>query len=412
MKTERYKYEDMIKFGRDVLVKIGFSEADALITSKILVEADLRDIHSHGIAGGSSLGDIVDKKEKGGIVIEEPIVLKPQKYSAIFNINANGGLGHVATDLACDLVIERAKEIGYAKAFIFNSSHFGIAGYYSEKIAKQDLAGRVSCTSPIWTRPFIESGVYKGVQKRLGTNPIAWSIPYEGGILTLDIATTQRAVSPAIKIAEDNYAKLLRLKEKTGIDYISNIDKIQGRVAIGQGKYQEIQEQLRKNLETRLEELPRQYILDQNGKEVKFPLRFNNYFKQNFWIAPLGGTVFGYKGFILNLLVEMDNIIGGGNPNPIPSGDQTPAGRVSQTVEAYCIDSLRPLEQVKKDLKYAVEVTIVAGGSCMKLPGQKEHEHTSERIVKGIPYSVEQIDKLVEIEKKAGVTFEAKPIIS
>lgn len=404
---KNYNSKDLVQFGRNVLRKIGFPDNQAYITSKILVEADLRNIHSHGIAGGSSLDDILVKKEKGGIVIGEPKILD-QKYPTIFNIDAQGGLGHFATDLACNLVIETAKEFGSAKAFIYNSSHFGISGHYSEKIAQNNLAGRVTCTSPVWTKPFSEEGIYDGMGKRLGTNPIAWSIPYEEGILTLDMATTQRAVSPAIKVAKENKVKLDKLNEIEGISY--DLESIQAEVSLGKGKFSEIQKKLQEELSTQLGKLPGQYVLDQNGQEVLYPLDFNNHFKQNFWIAPLGGTVFGYKGFILNMLIESDNIVGGGNPNPIPSGNQTPAGRVSQTVEAYCIDSLKPINEIKRDLRIAVEHAIDKGNGHMKLPGQKEHEYTSDRLVNGIPFSPEQVDKLTQIGKKIGVEFIAQPL--
>ncbi|MBN2112357.1 Ldh family oxidoreductase [Candidatus Woesearchaeota archaeon] len=404
----RYDANEIINFGKDVLMKAGYSLRDALTAAKILVEADLRGVSSHGIAGGSSLDDILDKKKEGGVTLEKFEVL-PQKYTTIFNIDAKGSLGHVAADAACDLVIEKAKETGYAKAYIFNSSHFGIAGYYSEKIANHNLAGRVTCTSPVWTKPFIESGIYDGVQKRFGTNPIAWSIPCEGEILTLDMASTQRAVSPAIKVAKDNFAKLMRLKHECGIDYVSDLEQIQGEAALGKGKYSQINKQLKENLGIELAALPEQYVLDKEGREVRYPLSFNGYFKSNYWIAPLGGTTFGYKGFILNMMIEMDNITGGGNPNPIPSGNQSAEGRVSQTVEAYCIDHYEPIDVIKRNLRIAVERTITSGGDGVKLPGQKEHEFMADRLSNGIPYNSEQIGRLVKAGEDAGVEFNVNP---
>jgi len=400
-----YRAEGLIDFGTRVLMKLGFPRAQSEVTSRILVEADLRDIHSHGIAGGSSLDDIMSKLENGGIRIASPIV-QPQKYGDIFYIDAQGGLGHYATDMACNLVIARAKVSGYAKAYVSDSTHFGIAGHYSEKIARADLGGKATCTSPVWTKSFSESGVYdEDFQKVLGTNPIAWSIPYNTGIITMDMATTQRAVSPAIKVAKENYEKLKELRDKYHVDFLGLEGEVKGLTSIGFGHFEHINEALKEKMGTQLGELPSQYVMDQYGREVKCPLAFDDYFKQNFWIAPLGGTVFGYKGFCLNFLIEADNIVGGGNPLPIPSGDQTAFGRVSQTVEAYALDGFKPLDEVKNDITRAVYSKCDLSGKGMKLPGQKEHDAALERRENGIPFTEEQYDKLVKIGEEVGIPF-------
>ena len=61
MPPKRYRAEDLIQFGKNVLVKIGFPEKQAYAAANILVEADLRGDHAHGIAGGMSLDDIILK---------------------------------------------------------------------------------------------------------------------------------------------------------------------------------------------------------------------------------------------------------------------------------------------------------------------------------------------------------------
>ena len=53
------------------------------------------------------------------------------------------------------------------------------------------------------------------------------------------------------------------------------------------------------------------------GEEIRYPLVFDEVFKNKFWVAPLGGTYFGYKGFGLNMFLELDNVIGGGVPGLI-----------------------------------------------------------------------------------------------
>ena len=410
METKRYKTDKIKQFGKNVLIQIGFNEDIAGTVSNILVEADLRNIFSHGMAGGCSLAELIKKVKMGGVIDPKSEGYKPpeiekQKYPAIVVINGHGNPGHAVTEWACDLLIGKAKSLGYAKAYIYNSTHFGIAGYYSEKIALTDLAGKVTTLSPVWAKPYIENGIYDGVKKSLGTNPIAWSIPYDRGIVTLDMATTQRAASPAVKIAKENYAKLVLLKEG-GIDYISKLEGIQEEAALGRGKdFAQIQKSL-KEIGVQLESLPGQYVFDDLGREVKFPLAYNEHYNNHYSLSPLGGTLYGYKGFILDLLIALDNVLGGGNPMPIPTGDFTIKGRISHTVEAYCLDSQLPLVDVKSRIGTAIEGIVSAGGKNMFLPGQKEQEHRESRLTKGIPYSAEQINTFLRISRETGVPFD------
>jgi hypothetical protein len=99
------------------------------------------------------------------------------------------------------------------------------------------LAAKVTCTSSPSTKPFVElqdkddlqssvnKGRYDGVKNRFGTNPIAWSIPYEGGVITIDMAATQRAVSPAIEAAKFNSHALGIAQDEDGTFYVPVEDR-------------------------------------------------------------------------------------------------------------------------------------------------------------------------------------------
>jgi LDH2 family malate/lactate/ureidoglycolate dehydrogenase len=162
MAVQRFKAAELIQFGKNVLVQAGFPEKQAQAAAMILVEADLRGDHAHGLAGGNTLPDYIakiydDEREVGfkRIKIAEYSIDKP-KYPAIISIDAHGGLGQYAALEVIPNLIETAKKYGYAKAYIRNSNHFGDCGIYSERIANQDLAAKVTCTSAAWTKPFIE----------------------------------------------------------------------------------------------------------------------------------------------------------------------------------------------------------------------------------------------------------------
>lgn len=437
MAVKRYRAEDLIQFGKDVLVQAGFPEAQAQAASMVLVEADLRGDHAHGIAGGNSLPDYIakvfdDELEFGfkRINIAEYCIDK-QKYPTIISIDAHGGLGQYAALEAIPKLVATAQKYGYAKAYIRNSTHFGDCGIYSERIANQDLAAKVTCTSPAWTKPFIELSAnedldslanasrYQGVSKRFGTNPIAWSIPYAGGIITIDMAATQRAVSPALAVARYNSQALKIYRNKKGIFSIrcngTEVKLADIHLAAAQsGSQKEALEKLGITDCIKLHAVEEGLLQGPEGEEIRYPLAFDDVFKSNFWVAPLGGTYFGYKGFGLNMLIELDNVVGGGIAGLIRvldhQGKPTTPERVSQTLEAYAIDVIRPLKEAKENLGKSVATTLQCGNRLMYLPGQKEQQRRQEYLAQGIPMTEESIRLLKETASDPSVKLPFSPV--
>ena len=439
MTVKRYRAEDLIAFGKDVLVRAGFPERQALAAATILVEADLRGDHAHGIAGGVSLPEYIaklhdDEAEIGFRRFEiADYSLDEQKYPTIITVDAHGGLGQYAALEAIPRLIEAAKKYGYAKAYIRNSNHFGDCGIYSERIAQQDLAAKVTCTSSAWTKPFIElsdktsphspanQGRYQGVTKRFGTNPIAWSIPYRGGIITIDMAATQRAVSPALEAARYNSRELKIKRDKSGVFFIRchgtdvKLSEIHLPVAKSSSA-EEVLEKLGLKESIKLHAVEKGLLKGPQGEEISFPLALDDVFKTKFWVAPLGGTYFGYKGFGLNMLIELDNVVGGGVPGLIrvldSQGKPTTTERVSQTLEAYAIDVICPLEEAKENLRRSVETTLKCGNRLMFLPGQKEQEMRKERLAHGIPMTAERVRTLKQTaaDPRINIRFSLSPI--
>ena len=127
MAVKRYRAEELIEFGKDVLVKAGFPEKQAHAASMILVEADLRGDPAHGIAGGNTLPDFIakvydDEAEVGFKRIDiADYSIDQQKYPTIISVNAHGGLGQYAALEVIPKLIETAKKYGYAKAYIILS---------------------------------------------------------------------------------------------------------------------------------------------------------------------------------------------------------------------------------------------------------------------------------------------------
>jgi LDH2 family malate/lactate/ureidoglycolate dehydrogenase len=436
---KRYRAEELIEFGKEVLMKTGFPEKQALAAATILVEADLRGDHAHGIAGGVSLPEYIakvhdDEAEIGFRRLEiADCSIDDQKYPTVITVDARGGLGQHAALEVMPRLMEAARKYGYAKAYIRNSNHFGDCGIYSERIARQNLAAKVTCTSSAWTKPFIELSDkanphspsnqrrYQGVSKRFGTNPIAWSIPYQGGIITIDMAATQRAVSPALEAARYNSRALNIKKGKDGIFYIkcggTDVKLSDIHLSAAKSKNQkQVLEKLGIKDSIKLHAVEEGLLQGPEGEEIRFPLALDDVFKSKIWVAPLGGTWFGYKGFGLNMLIELDNVVGGGVPGLIrildSQGKPTTTERVSQTLEAYAIDVICPLEEAKENLRRSVETTLQCGNRLVFLPGQKEQQMRKERLAHGIPMTAERVRTLQQTaaDPRINISFFPTPV--
>ena len=134
-------------------------------------------------------------------------------------------------------------------------------------------------------------------------------------------------------------------------------------------------------------------------------------------MAPLGGTYFGYKGFGLNILIDLDNVLKEGAPGLIrvldDQGKPTTTERVSQTLEAYAIDVILPLNEAKQSLRRSVETTLHCGNELMYLPGQREQETRRAYLAHGIPMTAERIQvlKKTAADPRIKLPFSLSPII-
>ena len=60
-------------------------------------------------------------------------------------------------------------------------------------------------------------------------------------------------------------------------------------------------------------------------------------------------------------------------------------------------------------IKESVDTTLRCSNDLVYLPGQKEQESRRRRLEKGVPYRPDQINYLMEVGDKVGVSFEIDP---
>lgn len=355
---QRCKPEDVKTYVARIMELHGVSSAKSAVTADVLVEADMRGIFSHGVNNFDLL--VISSIKEGGTNPDAvPEDVTRNKDFPIRHIGARGDLGHPVAKSAVDCVKELARKHGIGKVYVFNANHFGAAAVYSEEICEEnDLAGRVTCTTPSVVRP------YGGQRNRLGTNVICWSLPCNEGILTIDMATTIHAVSGVVKAL--------------------------------------------------IEGAPLPFpVFDKNGEETTDQNRFESPadFLANGSMVPLGGLLpekteeadAGFKGSGLATLIELDSVIGGGPSNfidPVTHGENR---WIAQTFEAWRIDTLFPREDALQHISKTIDDIRKYGDDEMLLPGEKEHRQRALSLSEGIEYSAKQIERLNELGEEVGL---------
>lgn len=180
--TEKIRIDSrkLFNFAKQVMKKSGCSDSEAEEVATVLVEADLRGIHSHGVA---RLKRYVDHINAGIIKPKaEPQLINETPLGVVYN--GNGGVGQHVSMLAMNRCIEKAGSYGVGFCSVKNSNHFGIAGYYAEMASKKGHIGiALTNTAPLVVPTFSKEPV-------LGTNPISVAIPMNNNTFLLDMATS------------------------------------------------------------------------------------------------------------------------------------------------------------------------------------------------------------------------------
>jgi L-2-hydroxycarboxylate dehydrogenase (NAD+) len=171
-----------------VLLKMGVPSGQAEIVADVLLSADFYGVRSHGIAHLR----MYYQRIKAGLQlpITNWVLIKETPTTAV--MDGGNGMGMVAGYHAMRIAIEKARENGLGAVAVRNSSHYGIAGYYTRMAAKAGMVG-MSFTN---AHPSIAPTF--GVEPMLGTNPIAFSAPTDEEFpFTFDAATS---IAPRGKI--------------------------------------------------------------------------------------------------------------------------------------------------------------------------------------------------------------------
>ena len=168
-------------FIKDVFIGLDVPKEDAEVCADVLITSDIRGVESHGIQRMKMYYDRI----KAGIYNPktEIKIIKESPTTAV--IDGGLGIGHVIAYKSMKLAMEKAKKYGLGAVAVRNSTHFGIAGYYSLMAIKEGMIG-IAVTN---TRPSVPPTF--GVEPILGTNPLTAGCPTDEDFpFLIDCATS------------------------------------------------------------------------------------------------------------------------------------------------------------------------------------------------------------------------------
>lgn len=170
------------EFVTDAFVAVGVPRPDAEICTDVLLEADRRGIESHGVNRFKPIYiDRILAKIQNPVTNFE--IARQTPTTAV--VDGHDGMGQVIAYKAMELAINKAKEYGMGMVAVRNSTHYGIAGYYSSMAIKHNMIGITGTNA----RPSIAPTF--GVENMLGTNPLTIGLPTDEEFpFNLDCATS------------------------------------------------------------------------------------------------------------------------------------------------------------------------------------------------------------------------------
>ena len=344
-----------------VFEKMGVPTEDARLCADVLLESDRRGIESHGC---NRFKPIYIDRIKSGILnpVTKIDILKETPTTAV--LDANDGMGMVASKKAMDMCIEKAHKYGMGMVAVRNSSHYGIAGYWTGLAAKENMIG-ISGTN---ARPSVAPTF--GVENMLGTNPLTFSMPTDEPFpFTLDCATS--------------------VIQNGKIEYYARINH----------------------------DTPKGLVISREGEELTDSAEILKKIRsQQAALAPLGGfgeTTGGYKGYGYSTVVEilsaalqsglflkaLDGKDEEGKIRPYHLGHffiaiDTEAFMGAEAFKKTCGDILRDLRGSEK----------APGQECIYTAGEKEYDVWMYRKDKGVPVTEAVQKEFIGLRDEFGLT--------
>jgi len=338
---ERVPPAALSAWARDCLERVGVPAPEAKLVADCLVQTSVWGVDSHGVL---RLTHYLRRMTLGSVkAASTPVVMRTGPVTA--QVHGEDGLGIVHAALAMETAIEMARENGVGVVGVGHSSHCGAMGLYTRMAAREHLIGIAMTHSSSVVVP------HGGKEKYFGTNPISFAFPRASGEpVCLDMATSQVA-----------WNKVLNAR-------------IEGH------------------------DLDPGIAVDKDGNPTTDPHRAQA-------AIPLGGPIYGYKGYGLAFAVDllcgvMNGMTFGRHINSMYEDLQNPR-KIGHLLVA--LDPGRFAGGAALESQVDAVVADLRTQGDILYPGEPEEREMAERLVKGIPIDAEALKDMREWSAKLGV---------
>ena len=334
--TYTFSHQHLETAFRDLFLAAGSPAAEAEQMSRQLIKANLTGHDSHGII---RITMYLESIRKGFIKCGQSNTVVRDSGAAVV-LSGNWGYGQIAASQAMELAIERARTHNIVAVGITDLFHVGRLADYAVSAANAGMVGMVFTSGGGFGQIVAPFG---GAQRRMGTNPMAVGFPSDrGDPVVFDMATSAYAEGK-FRVARDAHKPM-----------------------------------------------PEGVLIDKEGK----PSTRTEDLYEGGAILPLGGEQ-GYKGYLLNFLVEvMAGVLtdGGYLGKPKVQGLNNCTMFLVLNVESF-----RVMEEFKGELNALIDylkATPPLPGQEVLAPGEVEARTEAIRSKEGIPLAEDTVIKL------------------
>jgi LDH2 family malate/lactate/ureidoglycolate dehydrogenase len=162
-------------------VAVGVRPGDAEIFARIVVDADLHGVSTHGVSRLSIYLERINRE----LIDPRAEIAVARNAGCVLALDASNGMGQIQAVKALDMLLPLARQHGVAAATIRNSQHFGALSYYCNRAAEEGmiLLAMTNCEPAM-----SPAGGYEAF---FGTNPVAASFPTGKSFhVQIDLATS------------------------------------------------------------------------------------------------------------------------------------------------------------------------------------------------------------------------------
>ncbi|MBV7484086.1 Ldh family oxidoreductase [Bordetella sp. BOR01] len=170
---------ELLDLGTRAFTGLGLPPDDAADVARVLVQADLFGLSTHGLSRVESYGE---RLLVGGIQARARVTVQ-SPAPALRLVDGDNGVGPLVGMHALRAAMEAAKACGVGVAFARQSNHFGPISPYSLIAAQAGFASIIGSNATTTIAP------WGGSDARLGNSPLGFGVPNpDGAPFLLDMA--------------------------------------------------------------------------------------------------------------------------------------------------------------------------------------------------------------------------------